>query len=463
MFSRDTYIQRRKKLVNDIENGLVLFLGNHEMPMNYKSNTYRFRQDSSFLYFTGLDLPGLSAVIDVEMGETILFGDDLGIDDIIWMGPQPLLKDQAERVGIRQIQPGKDLEKYLQENISKGRRIHYLPPYHESHVSKLASLTGAGRDEISSGFSDELILAVVAQRSIKTEEEIEELEKAQHIAYEMHTTAMRLARPGIYERDIAGAIEGIALSKGAGTSFPVILSIQGEILHNHYHGNQLKDGDMIINDSGAESEMHYASDITRTFPVSGIFTTRQKEIYEIVLAAQTASIKAVKPGQKNKDIHIQCAGIIAAGLSDLGLMKGDIDEAVRQGAHALFFPHGLGHMLGLDVHDMEGLGEDKVGYNTEIKRSDQFGLAYLRLAKTLRPGYVLTIEPGIYFIPQLIDKWKSENKFSDIIDYTEVEKYIGLGGVRIEDDIVVTKDGQRIIGIPIPKTVAEVESMCRQE
>ncbi len=286
MFSRETYTLRRNRLVNDVDSGLVLFLGNDEMPMNYKGNTFRFRQDSSFLYFTGLDLPGLSVVIDIDSGETTLFGDDLTIDDIIWMGPQPLLKDQAAQVGINHVRPVSAMEKYLKENARKGRKINYLPPYHEIHISRLSDLLGIKRDQIYANSSEALILAVVAQRSIKSMEEIEELEKAQHIAYDMHITAMGMARPGIFEREISGAIEGVAASRGPGVSFPVILSIRGEILHNHYHGNQLKDGDMIINDSGAESELHYASDITRTFPVSGTFTSPQRDIYEIVLAAQ---------------------------------------------------------------------------------------------------------------------------------------------------------------------------------
>ena len=321
-------------------------------------------------------------MIDVDSGETVLFGDDLTIDDIIWMGPQASLSDQAERVGINRIQPAGNLGEILKDNIGRGRKIHYLPPYHESHTTRISDLTGRKREQIVLESSEELILAVVGQRSIKSEEEIKEIEKAQHIAFEMHTTAMRMAKPGLYERDIAGAIEGIALAMGPGTSFPVILSVRGEILHNHYHGNQLREGDLIINDSGAESDMHYASDITRTFPVNGTFSNEQKNIYKIVLAAQVDAIKAVAPEKMNKDIHLQCAAIIASGLSDLGLMKGDVEDAVSQGAHALFFPHGLGHMLGLDVHDMEGLGEEKVGYSSEIKRSEQFGLAYLRLAKT---------------------------------------------------------------------------------
>ncbi len=293
-------------------------------------------------------------------------------------------------------------------------------------------------------------------------EEIKEIEKAHAIAYEMHTTAMRMAKAGIYERDIAGAIEGIALAAGGYVAFPVILSRHGEILHNHHHSNLLRDGDMVINDSGAENFMHYASDITRTFPVSGKFTIQQREIYEIVLKAQKETINSIKPGEKNKDIHLKAATIITDGLKDLGLMRGDTSEAVKKGAHALFFPHGLGHMMGLDVHDMENLGEDLVGYDKEVKRSDQFGLAYLRLGKKLQPGYVLTIEPGIYFIPELIRTWQKEKKFEEYIDYGRLGDYIEFGGIRIEDDIVVTEDGHRIIGKPIPKSIEEVEEICQE-
>ncbi len=462
MFSREIYIQRREELINKVKSGIILMPGNDEVPMNYAANPYYFRQDSTFLYYFGLDLPGLSGVIDVDENNCILFGDDPGLDDIIWMGPQESLTDQAAEVGIENVSPSGNLENVLKKAIKDDRTVHFLPPYREEQTAKYASTLHIKGELVLKKASVNLTKAVIEQRSVKIDEEIKEIEKAHAIAYEMHTTAMRMAKAGIYERDIAGAIEGIALAAGGYVAFPVILSRHGEILHNHHHSNLLRDGDMVINDSGAENFMHYASDITRTFPVSGKFTIQQREIYEIVLKAQKETINSIKPGEKNKDIHLKAATIITDGLKDLGLMRGDTSEAVKKGAHALFFPHGLGHMMGLDVHDMENLGEDLVGYDKEVKRSDQFGLAYLRLGKKLQPGYVLTIEPGIYFIPELIRTWQKEKKFEEYIDYGRLGDYIEFGGIRIEDDIVVTEDGHRIIGKPIPKSIEEVEEICQE-
>jgi Xaa-Pro aminopeptidase len=304
-----------------------------------------------------------------------------------------------------------------------------------------------------------LIKAVVAQRSVKISQEVEQMEMAHEITYDMYIAAMKMAKPGIYEREIVGRIEGIALASGCHMAFPTILTVNGQILHNHYHGNTLIEGRLLVMDSGAESPMGYASDITRTVPVGGTFLPKQKEVYKIVLRAQETAILNIKPGEMFKDIHIQAATVIAAGLKELGLMKGDTDEAVDAGAHGLFFPHGLGHMIGLDVHDMEDLGEDFVGYNDTVRRSEQFGLAYLRMAKKLEPGHVMTVEPGIYFIPVLIDQWAAEKKFESFIDYEKLKEYKDFGGIRIEDNVQVTEEGRRVLGKSIPKTVEEVEGI----
>jgi Xaa-Pro aminopeptidase len=461
MFDKKIYIQRREELSTQMSSGIILMLGNHEVPMNYSSNPYYFRQDSTFLYYFGLDLPGLAGLIDVDENIAIIFGDDINLDDIIWMGPQETLKDQAAQVGIERISPTKELKVILKKAADNGRKVHLLPPYRGEHIVTYESLFGFKRESVSKMVSIQFIEEVIKQRSVKIEEEIEEIEKAHAITLEMHITAMRMAKTGIYEYDIAGTIEGIALRSGGHVAFPVILSRKGEILHNVHHRNLLRDGDLVINDSGAENSMHYASDITRTFPVSGRFTTQQKEIYEIVLKAQTEAIAAVYPGRKNMDIHLLAATVITDGLKDIGLMKGNTSEAVKAGAHALFMPHGVGHMLGLDVHDMENLGEDLVGYDKEVKRSDQFGLAYLRLGKKLQTGYVITIEPGIYFIPELIRNWQKQQKFDQFIDYSKIASFIEFGGIRIEDDIVVTKDGNRVIGQPIPKSIVDVEQICQ--
>jgi Xaa-Pro aminopeptidase len=462
MFNAEVYADRRERLRAGMTSGLILLPGNQEASMNYPANTYHFRQDSNFLYYFGLDHPDLAAIIDIDEGKDIIFGNDVTMDDIIWMGPQPTMKDRARKVGVENTMPFDNVKDYLGKALSQGRKIHMLPQYRAMTILQLESLLGVRHEEFSSFVSEELIKAVVAMRSIKDSHEIAEIEKAVDIAYEMHTTAMKMAMPGVVEREIAGAVEGISLSMGGPVSFPVILSMDGQTLHNHYHGNVLELNRMMVTDAGAETPMHYASDITRTVPVGGKFNQRQKDIYEIVLNAILNTTKAIKPGIYYKDVHLLAAKTIATGLKELGLMKGDVEEIVSQGAHALFFPHGLGHMMGLDVHDMEGLGENYVGYDDTIQRSEQFGLAFLRLARKLEPGFVLTNEPGLYFIPALIDQWNQEGKFTDFINYDKLETYKDFGGVRIEDDILVTENGCRVLGKPIPKTVADVEATMKQ-
>ena len=461
MFETYVYVKRRKLLKEQMKSGLILLPGNIESPMNYPANTYHFRQDSSFLYFFGLDNPGFSGLIDVDEDKDYIFGEDFTLEDIIWMGPQPTVKELAMQVGVSYTSPLAQLKEKIDTAISKNRKIHFLPPYRAENLLQLEKLLGIASSKLKQYASLDLIKAVVAQRSVKSDAEINEIEKALEISAEMYSTIMHMASPGTYEREISGAIEGIVNSYGNHISFPIILSIHGEIFHNHYHGNRLEKNHLLVTDSGAESPEHYASDITRTFPVGGKFTPQQKDIYQVVLDSQLAAIDAMKPGKPYKEIHLQVAKIMAARLKNLGLMKGDTDAAVKEGAHALFFPHGLGHMMGLDVHDMEDLGEDNVGYDETVKRSDQFGLAYLRMAKALQPGYVITVEPGIYFVPALIDQWKAENKFIDFIDYAKVEKYKNFHGIRIEDNVLITANGHRVLGKPIPKTVDEIESLMR--
>jgi Xaa-Pro aminopeptidase len=462
MFASGIYVQRRERLKKQIGSGVLLFLGNQESPMNYPANPFHFRQDSSFLYFFGLDSPDLTGMVDIDNDKDILFGDDVSVDDIIWMGDQPLLKDRAALVGIKDVSTADKLEEAVKQALQKGQKVHFLPPYRPESAIKLQKLLGIQTDKISNYVSEDLVRAVVEQRSIKIPEEVAEIELALDATYDMHTTAMRMAKPGVKESEIAGAVEGIALSHGGYISFPVILTINGQILHNHYHGNVLEEGQLMVNDSGAETAMHYAGDITRTVPVGGRFTPKQRDVYTVVLNAQLTAIEAIRPGIMNKDVHLKSAGVIVDGLKELGLMKGDTEAAVKAGAHALFMPHGLGHMMGLDVHDMEDLGENNVGYDKTVKRSDQFGLAFLRLAKELQPGYVLTVEPGIYFIPALIDKWIEENKHTEFIDYGKVSEYRDFGGIRIEDDVLVSENGSRVLGKPIPKTVAELEDIVGQ-
>jgi Xaa-Pro aminopeptidase len=461
MFSKEIYIERRKKLREQLESGLIVFVGNRESAMNYPGNPYHFRQDSSFLYFFGLDLPGFDGIIDIDENRDYIFGNDFTVDDVIWTGPQPTVSALSSKVGVDQTGDLSRFTEKISTALKAKRVIHFLPPYRAENSVRLSALLGISPEFLKSYMSIDLIRAVVAQRSIKSDREVQEIEKALDISYDMYAAAMRMARPGIYESEIVGKIEGIVGGYGSHISFPTILSIHGETLHNHYHGNKMEKDHLLVIDSGAESPEHYASDITRTLPVGGRFTSAQREIYEIVLKSQLTAIEAVKPEKNFKEIHLQVAEVMVDGLKGLGLMKGDAREAVSQGAHALFYPHGLGHMMGLDVHDMEDIGEDFVGYDKGVKRSDQFGLAYLRLAKELKPGYVFTVEPGIYFIPALIDKWKSENKLNPFINYDRVQEYKNFGGIRIEDDVLVTDTGYRVLGKPIPKTISEIEEAMK--
>ena len=457
MFKKEVYTDRRNRLKKEVGSGIAFFPGNVEAAFNYPANQYHFRQDSHFLYFFGIDLPGFAAVIDFDNGKEYIFGNDFDIDDIIWMGPQPKVAELAAQAGITETGTLAELVNLMDKVLSEGRKVHYLPPYRGETDIQIADLLHINIADVRKQASSELIRAVVKLKEVKDAYEIAEIEKAVDIAYKMHTTAMKMAKPGVVEQEIAGTIEGISLALGGPVSFPIILSMDVQTLHNHYHGNVLEEGRMMVTDAGAETQMHYASDITRTVPVGGKFSQRQAGIYQTVLNANVNAIEAIKPGVKYRDIHFLAAKTIVNGLKEIGLMKGDTDAAVESGAHTLFMPHGLGHMMGMDVHDMEGLGEDYVGYDEHTERSKEFGTAYLRLAKELKPGFVLTVEPGIYFIPELIDQFRAEGRFADFINYDLVETYKDFGGVRIEDDILVTETGYKVLGKPIPKTIEEVE------
>jgi Xaa-Pro aminopeptidase len=462
MFDAATYISRRQRLAADLGSGIALFLGHGEAPMNYADNPYPFRQDSSFLYFWGLDRPNLAALLDADEGRAVVFGDEFTLDDIVWLGPQPTIAELAARAGVTETAPRAALAEALAEAAARGRRVHVLPQYRAETALLVEQLLGIRAEAVNRHASIPFIRAVVAQRSVKSSEEIAEIERALEVTGEMHLLAMRLARPGAYERELAGAMEGAAVSRGVRLAFPVICSIHGETLHNHAYGNRLERGHLVVNDSGAESPAHYAGDITRTIPVGGRFTGAQRDVYQAVLAAQRRALEAIRPGVPFRDVHLAASRSLAADLKALGCLRGDPEAAVAEGAHALFFPHGLGHMLGLDVHDMEGLGEDHVGYDGTIARSTQFGLRSLRLARAVQPGFVLTVEPGLYFIPALIDRWRAEGRFQAFIDYDAVDRFRSLGGIRIEDDVVVTEGGCRVLGPPIPKAIEEVEALARE-
>jgi Xaa-Pro aminopeptidase len=455
LFDTAIYTQRRQRLAKAIGDGLILLPGNVESAFNYRGNPYPFRQDSSFLYYAGLDLPGLTLVIDAASGEAILYGHEPTMEDTVWTGPQPSLASLAEAVGIDKVAPPDRLVDLL-----KRGKVHYLPSTRGDNTLLLATWLDRTPREVVGGVSEALIQAVVAQRAIKGPEEIEEMVWAVSLSGRMHVAVMREAEEGMLESELSSIVRGMCEAEQVMPAYGIILSTDGQTLHNHYHGKELQSGQLVLGDFGAESLMHYAGDITRTFPVDRFFTEQQRDIYAIVLEAEEKAIQACKPGVRYRDIHLMAARIIASGLKEVGLMQGDVDEAVAAGAHALFFPHGLGHMIGLDVHDMEGLGEDYVGYAGELARSDQFGLAYLRMARTLQPGYVLTVEPGIYFIPELIDQWQKEGLHKPFINYKALEGYRDFGGIRIEDNVLIDEEhGRVILGEPIPKSIAEIEAL----
>jgi len=456
MFDISIYLKRRSNLKSRLDSGIILLMGNDESPINYKDNTYWFRQDSTFLYYFGLNNPGLIGILDVDEGKDYIFGNNPTIEDTIWMGHQETLADLARRTGVENTGNVPDIDKFLKQAIAKDRTIHFLPPYRAENKINLFNWIEINPNKIKEAASVELIKAVVEQREIKSDEELKEIEKAVDITVDMHVTAMQNVRPGLLESDIVSEVERIAKKSGGNTSFPTIGTKRGEILHNHYHGNQLIEGDMFLLDCGAETAMGYAGDLSSTMPASASFTERQRDIYNITLSSHNASIEMLKPGILFKDIYYQACRVIVDGLKDLGLMKGETNEAVQLGAHALFFPCGLGHQMGLDIHDMEDLGEEYVGYDGEPK-SKQFGLKSLRLAKPLVSGMVLTIEPGIYFIPSLINIWKSEQRFKEFINYEKLEKYKEFGGIRNEENFVITNDGYKLIGKKKPKTIEDVE------
>jgi len=453
MFSKETYIQRRETLKKNFNNGTILFLGNDESSMNYADNTYHFHQDSTFLYYFGINAPGLFAVLDLDSGNDIIFGNDYTIDDIVWMGNMPSVTSMAEKTGINKT-AGTDL---LKQHLQKSKQVLFLPPYRPEHQIKLFQLLSIHPNEASQNSSIPLAVAIAKQRNIKSPEEIIEIEKAVNTTVLMHKTAMQFAKPGMTEAQVAAKVTEVALADGSQLSFPVIATINGQTLHNHYHGNTLKEGQLLLLDAGAESPSGYAGDMSSTFPVSRKFTREQSDIYEVCLAAHNSAIEALKPGVHFRDVHLQTARNIFDGLKNLGFTKGNSDNAVASGAHALFFPCGLGHLMGLDVHDMENLGEQWVGYNGEQK-SKQFGLKSLRLGMELQPGHVLTIEPGIYFIPQLIDFWQKEKINAEFLNFENINKYRNFSGLRNEVDVLITETGYRVLGEPLPKSVSDVEA-----
>lgn len=461
MFSKDVYIRRRRTLLAKMkeagQSGLILFVGNAEAPAQYKDNCYKWRQDSSWLYFMGLDEPLMAAILDIDSGSETLFADDVEIDDIIWMGPQPSVRSKADAVGIAHTAPYGALGQAIALARKSARKIHFLPPSRYYNTLKLMELLGC--QQTGKEASEALVKAVISMRLIKEDIEIEAIDAACALGYEMHSVARDSIAIGLVEQEIVGKMEGVALAKGWGVSFPTILTQHGETLHNHGHAAVIEPGRLMVIDAGVESNEHYASDFTRTYPTSGKFTARQREIYQLVYDCNELAFSLTRPGITYREVHLATARKMLEGLQALGIVKGDLDEMVAEGIAGLFQPHGLGHNMGLDVHDMEDLGENLVGYDPDQTRATQLGLRSLRMARRLVPGHVITDEPGIYFIPALIEKFKKEGLGKDFVNYAKLEGYYDFGGIRIEDDVLVTADGARRLGPRrLPASPDEVEA-----
>jgi Xaa-Pro aminopeptidase len=459
MFDKKVYLERRELLKRLVGNGLVLLLGNEESSMNYRDNLYPFRQDSSFLYFFGIDRPALIGIIDIDNDSEIIFGDDFTTEEMVWTGYRQPLNLISESIGISIVKSKKGLWSFMRLATEQNRVVHFLPPYRPEQRQLLTDLLGVTSGTLTKMHSISLIKAIVAQRSYKSAVEIEEINRAVNTTASMQFSAITMARAGMTEAQIAGKMQEIAIGEGGNLSFPSILTQQGQILHNGYSQSLLTEGNLVLCDCGAETGMHYAGDLTRTFPVSANFTTAQRDIYEIVYRAHESAVAMLQPGKLFRDIHLHACEKLTEGLQQLGVMKGDVKASVVQGAHALFFPCGLGHMMGLDTHDMENLGEEHVGYTEEIKKSTQFGLKSLRLAKPLEEGFVVTIEPGLYFNPALIDEWESKNLFRSFINYDTLNAYRNLSGIRIEEDFVITQNGSSLLGNQLAKTASEIEEI----
>lgn len=453
MFSKDVYARRRQTLVAKMadsaaegKRGIALFIGNTEAPAQYKDNCYKFRQDSTWLYFFGIDQPLYAAIIDLDNGNETIFANDVEIGDIIWMGPQPSVASVAASVGVEKSAPYTDLNAAVAKVLAEGRPVHFIKPSRYYNTMKIASLLGCGTDEVAGRFSLALTKAIISMRLVKEDCEIEVIDDACNLGYEMHTVARNSIVPGIIEQEIVGKMDGVTLSKGWGVSFPTILTQHGETLHNHLHDKIIEPGKLMVIDAGAESNVHYASDFTRTYPTSGKFTAKQREIYQIVCDCNEFAFSMTRPGISYREVHLKTMHLMLEELRALDIVRGDVQDMVEAGIAGLFMPHGLGHNMGLDVHDMEDYGENYVGYDDDQKRSSQLGLGSLRMARKLVPGNVITDEPGIYFIPALIEKWKSEKTDQGFVNYSKLESYYDFGGIRLEDDVLVTADGARRLG-----------------
>jgi Xaa-Pro aminopeptidase len=461
LFDKQVYIDRRQVLKQNMgHDGIILLMGNEDSSMNYKDNCYPFRQDSSFLYYIGLDTHGLAAIIDTDSGEETVFGNELSIDDIIWTGVLPTVSEMAGLVGVSQTNPYNEITHYIHKALTDGRKIHILPPYRPENKIKLAAWLNKSLGDLADSVSLKLVKAIIKQRLIKSALEVSEMEKAVSISVDMQLAVIKHTRPGIKEYELVAKAHEVAAAHNARLGYPAIITTHGQTLHTHYYGNTLQEGRMVLSDIGAENNMHYGGDLTRTFPVGRTFTAKQSELYETVLSAFNHAVSLLKPGVRYRDIHLAACKKLVEGLKQAKLMKGNVDDAVEAGAHTMFFQCGLGHMLGMDTHDMEDLGEQYVGYTDTLRKETAiFGLKSLRLGRELEDGFVLTVEPGIYIIPELIDRWEAEKKYADFINYDVLNTYRDFGGIRTEDNFLITATGSKLLGKYLPTSLKEIEGL----
>lgn len=458
MFAKETYIERRNQLKKLMKSGVIIIPGNPEAPTTYLDNCYHFQQDSSFLYYFGVNSPNLVGIIDIDNNKDYIFGREYTIDDIVWTGQVETFTEKARKVGIENFEEKSTLKEFLKDR----KNIHFTNQYRAENILYLAELLDISTEDVQTKFSKDLVLNIISMRNIKTEEEIREMEKATNVTREMHLEAMRTVKPGMKAYELVANIERITKKYNAFPSFYTICTVNGQVLHNHLHHDEIKEGDLVLLDCGARLENGYCGDMTTVFPVSKKFTERQKDIYSLLIEMFEKAEEIVKPGVTYKEVHLEVCKVLTEGLKKRGFLKGDTEEIIKAGAHAMFFPHGLGHMIGLDVHDMENLGEDLVGYELGDVRSTQFGLKSLRLARELKEGFVLTIEPGIYFIPELMEKWQRENINTEFINFEKAFEYADFGGMRYEGDFLVTANGNRRLGDKMPKYFNEVEEIMAE-